>query len=100
MNKGKYRIAYITASHLDLFWLGHLFSCLERGTNVNKQYVDDCLEHPDRKYLIETAIFGAELVRRYPEYKEKLSRLLHDGRLEIGAALVDRFENSVSGESL
>ncbi len=99
-NEEKHHIAYITASHLDLFWLGHLFSCLERGTDVNKQYIDDCLEHPERTYFIETAMFGAEFVKRHPEYEQKLKSLIDGGKLEIGAAFVDRIENSVSGESL
>jgi alpha-mannosidase len=100
MSTKKYHLAYITASHLDLFWLGHLFSCLERGTEVVRQYVDDLLAHPERTYFIETAIFAEELVRKHPDYREKMKQLLREGRLEIGAAFVDRKENATGGESL
>ena len=93
-------IAYIPVSHLDLFWLGTHKTCLERGTALIRQYVDRCCSTPDETFLLETVVFAQEFLRRYPEYREQLVRLVHAGRVEVGGAYVDRWEHLTLGESL
>ena len=99
MSDNTVTIGYIPTSHLDLFWLGSYKSCLARGVDVIKQYVDRCLESPEETFLIETAVFAEEFLRRYPEYRDRLSALVSEGRVEVGAAYIDRLEHLPLGES-
>lgn len=92
-------VGYIPTSHLDLFWLGSYKSCLARGVEVIKQYVDRCLASPEETFLIETTVFAEEFLRRCPEYKDRLSSLVSEGRVEVGAAYIDRKEHLPLGES-
>lgn len=92
-------IGYIPTSHLDLFWLGSYKSCLARGVEVIKQYVDRCLASPEETFLIETAVFAEEFLRRYPQYRDQLVSLVSEGRVEVGAAYIDRKEHLPLGES-
>jgi alpha-mannosidase len=92
--------AYIPSSHLDLYWLGNYKTCLERGSDVIKRYVDRCLSTPDETFLLETAVFAEYFLQKYPEYQARLVELVRQGRLELGAAYVDRWETLVPGESL
>jgi alpha-mannosidase len=92
--------AYIPSSHLDLYWLGNYKTCLERGAEVIKQYVDRCLATPDETFFLETVVFATYFLQKYPHYREDLIRLVREGRLEIGSAYVDRWETLIPGESL
>lgn len=92
-------IAYIPSSHLDLFWLGNYKTCLDRGAEIIKQYVDRCVATEDETFLIESVVFAAHFLARFPEYREALARLVREGRVEVGAAYVDRWENLILGES-
>ena len=88
-------IAYIPTSHLDLFWLGSYKSCLARGVDVIRQYVDRCLESPEETFLIETAVFAEEFLRRYPEYHDLSALYTTDG----GQALTARVWETTGRES-
>lgn len=95
----KNTIAYIPSSHLDLFWLGNYKTCLERGSEVIKQYLDRCLANEEETFLLETVVFAEDFLRRYPKYIEHVRHLYAKGQLEIGAAYVDRWETLIPGES-
>ncbi len=92
-------IGYVPTSHLDLFWLGDYKTCLERGAFVIKQYLDRCLETEDETFLLETTVFADYFLRKHPEYREHLVRLVQEQRVEVGTAYVDRWENLILGES-
>jgi len=51
-------IAYIPSSHLDLFWLGTYKTCLERGAEVIRQYLDRCAQTTAETFLLETVVFA------------------------------------------
>jgi alpha-mannosidase len=93
-------IAYIPSSHLDLFWLGNYHVCLDRGAYVLKQYLDRCLSSQEETFLVDTPVFLAYFLERHPDYQEGVVRLVREGRLEVGAAYIDRWETLVLGESL
>src|SRR5689334_4609486 len=94
------QLRYVPASHLDLFWLGTHFSCLQRGAELTKDYLDACLADAQQTYLIETPVFAEYFLACYPEYREPLLRLVREGRVEVGACYVDRFETLCPEESL
>lgn len=92
-------IAHIPQSHLDLFWLGNYKVCLERGADVIRQYLDRCHATEDETFLLETGIFAEQFLARYPAYRPILRALVQAGRVEIGAAYIDRWEHLTQGES-
>ncbi|WP_223692079.1 glycoside hydrolase family 38 N-terminal domain-containing protein [Leifsonia poae] len=93
-------VAIIPSSHLDLFWLGDYRNCLRRGDDVIRSYVDRAVESGDETFVIDTAIFAEHFLAEHPEYEGRVRRLIAEGRLEIGAAYIDRWENLVLGESI
>ncbi|MBZ0304256.1 MAG: hypothetical protein K8J31_31260 [Anaerolineae bacterium] len=92
-------LAYIPSSHLDLFWLGNYKTCLERGADVIKQYVERCREHPEETFLLETVVFADYFLQRYPECRADFLHLVAAGQIEVGAAYIDRWETLILGES-
>jgi len=93
-------IAYLPSSHLDLFWLGNFKTCLERGAEIIRQYVERCGETPDETFLLDTVVFAEYFLERHPELRDLFLQLVREGRLEVGAAYVDRWETLILGESL
>lgn len=92
-------IAYIPSSHLDLFWLGSYRTCLDRGAQLIRAYLDRCLTSTEETFFIETVVFADYFLQRHPEYREPLLRLIAEGRVEIGTVWVDRWEHLILGES-
>lgn len=93
-------VAIIPTSHLDLFWLGDYRNCLRRGDQVIRSYLDRAIETGDETFVIDTAIFAEHFLRENPQYEQQVRRLIAEGRLEIGGAYIDRWENLVLGESI
>lgn len=93
-------IAYLPSSHLDLFWLGNYKTCLERGAEIIRQYVERCGVAEDETFLLDTVVFAEYFLARHPELRTLFLQLVREGRLEVGAAYVDRWETLILGESL
>jgi len=93
-------ISYLPSSHLDLFWLGNYKTCLERGAEVIRQYVERCGVAEDETFLLDTVVFAEYFLERHPELRTLFLQLVREGRLEVGAAYVDRWETLILGESL
>lgn len=91
--------AYLPSSHLDLFWLGNYKTCLERGAEIIRQYVERCAAANDETFLLDTVVFAEYFIERYPELRSVFLQLVQEGRLEIGCAYVDRWETLILGES-
>lgn len=92
-------IAYIPSSHLDLYWLGSYRTCLERGAELIRAWLDRCLANTEETFFLETVVFADYFLQCHPEYREPLRTLIAEGRVEIGAAWVDRWEHLILGES-
>ena len=93
-------ILVMPSSHLDLFWLGDYRNCLRRGNEVIASYLDRMKRFPDETFVIDTVIFAEHFMRTRPEYGAAVREFIREGRLEIGSAYIDRWENLVLGESL
>ena len=93
-------VVIIPTSHLDLFWLGDYRNCLERGEEVIRDYLDRAIESGDETFVIDTTIFAEYFLAQNPQYEGPIRMLIEQGRLEIGAAYIDRWENLVLGESI
>ncbi len=92
--------AYLPSSHLDLFWLGNYKTCLERGAEIIRQYVERCMAASDETFLVDTVVFAEYFLQRHPELRSAFLQLVREGRFEIGSAYVDRWETLILGESL
>lgn len=92
--------AYLPSSHLDLFWLGNYKTCLERGAEIIRQYVERCTAASDETFLVDTVVFAEYFLARYPELRSAFLQLVAEGRFEIGCAYTDRWETLILGESL
>ena len=93
-------IVMIPSSHLDLFWLGDYRNCLRRGNEVIASYLDRMERYPDETFVIDTAIFAEHFLRTRPEYESRVRDYIREGRLQVGSAYIDRWENLVLGESI
>lgn len=92
------KVHFIHESHLDLFWLGTSKTCLNRGSEILKQYIDRC-QGTDETYLIETVVFLKYFLEKYPEYTEVVQKLWQNQQVDFGVAYVDVWQNLVLGES-
>ncbi|HQY92654.1 glycoside hydrolase family 38 C-terminal domain-containing protein [Caldilinea sp.] len=92
--------AYLPSSHLDLFWLGNYKTCLERGAEIIRQYVERCIAASDETFLVDTVVFAEYFLARYPDLRSAFLQLVAEGRFEIGCAYTDRWETLILGESL
>ena len=99
-NENRHTMFITMGTHCDLFWMGTHTECLEAGTAIQRHALDLMEQHPDYCYYIETTIFADYHLRKYPEDKPRMRRLMDEGRLEIGACFVDRVEHSHNGESI
>ncbi|MBM3189746.1 MAG: hypothetical protein FJZ90_13595, partial [Chloroflexi bacterium] len=92
---------YVTmGTHCDLFWMGTHLECLDWGARIQRHALELMEQHSDYCYYIETTIFADHHLRKHPEDKARMVRLLQSGQLEIGACFVDRVEHVHSGESI
>ena len=92
--------AYLPSSHLDLFWLGNYKTCLERGAEILRQYVERCMAASDETFLVDTVVFAEYFLQRHPELRSAFLQLVREGRFEIGCAYIDRWETLILGEAL
>lgn len=90
----------IPGSHLDLFWMGTSDECLLRGAEILKEAIEICESNSDFKFLVDSVVFVEYLVNNFPQYKDKLKRLIENGQIEVAVDYVDRLENQHGGESL
>lgn len=97
---GQKSVYFILGSHLDLFWMGTYGECLERGAEIIKEALELCKKYKEYCFFIETVAFADYFLRKYPNYKELLLRLIKEDRIEIGGVYVDRIEHTHGGESL
>lgn len=88
------------ASHLDLFWMGNMQTCLDWGADIINDAVEFAQKDPNFYYIIETIRFLEYFLKKYPERKEILLKLIECGQIEICADYTDRMENQHDGESI
>lgn len=92
--------AVIPSSHLDLYWLGSYKTCLERGAEVIREFIERCLAESQETFFLETVVFAQYFLEKYPQYRDDFLRLVQEGRLEVSAVYIDRHETLTPAESL
>ncbi len=93
-------IHFTLGSHLDLFWMGAPRDCLDRGADIIRAALEICEAHADYRFYIESTVFAEHYLADRPGEKERLGRLVREGRIEIGGSYVDRVEHFHGGESI
>ena len=98
--ESKAKIYFIHSSHLDLFWMGYQQFCLDWGANIIIDAMNMAEKDPEFHFVIECVRFTEYLLKKFPEKKEQLLKLVGTGQFEICGDYTDRMENQHDGESL
>ncbi|MDR0719805.1 MAG: hypothetical protein LBF78_09230 [Treponema sp.] len=96
----KKEIYYIHSTHLDLFWMGSIEHCMDWGSKIIDDAVEDLARDGKKHFTVESVRFLEYYLCRYPHKKETVRRLLENGQLEAAACYTDRLENHYDGEAL
>jgi alpha-mannosidase len=93
-------IHFTLGSHLDLYWMGAPRDCLDRGAEIIGTALDLCEAHEEYRFYVESVVFTEHFLTARPGEKQRLGRLVREGRVEIGGSYVDRVEHFHGGESI
>ena len=99
-NMEKREVYFTLGSHLDLFWMGTSYECLEKGAEIIMKALELCREYEEYCFYIETTVFADYFLMKYPEQRDCFLQLVNEQRIEISGVYVDRVEHSHEGESL
>ncbi len=90
----------VNHSHTDLAWFDTIGEC--RRINVeNLRRAVECLEaDPEFRYSLENTWPLRELLADHPEFRDRVARLLREGRLEVGGMYVSLTPDVAGDEAL
>ena len=98
MESKPWDVHVISSIHQDIGFLKSPETDLEMYANAYKKYVEIMERTPDPTYNSEFAYTVKYFIERYPEYKERLKRLIKAGRFSIGAQCSGFDPSFYSGE--
>ncbi len=87
-------------SHLDLHGLGQREESLSRGGYILSKVLDLMERHPEFRFLLEHAVFVEDYLTCHPERRDRVVRLVKEGRIEVGATWTGLPQNLQIGEDL
>ncbi len=90
----------IVFSHLDLTFMGSHEECLSRGNKVLARALALLDEHEDFRFLVEYALFMRNYLECHPEERDRVSRHVRSGRLQIGLEWSGIYQASEEEENL
>ncbi|WP_455584988.1 glycoside hydrolase family 38 N-terminal domain-containing protein [Bacteroides sp.] len=94
-------IHLFTTTHLDLGWSEHVYDAIiERDRHLVTPTLEKLEKEPLSKKDFEQSTTVLEFFHRQPEQKERLVKLVQEGRLSVGASYIQPYEEMYSGESL
>ena len=93
---------YLTiTTHQDLAWIKSIEkSVIDRDTLWLTPFLKRLRESPSFQMDVEQSSVIKEYINRHPELKDTLSKYMNEGRLLVGAAFTQVYEDMYSGESL
>ena len=96
-----FEIFVVPGSHFDLGWVLHSDGSLALGDAI----IHDAIElirngHPELRFTIEYVLFLRHFLETFPEQREIVREMLHDGRLEACASMTGAMEQILDGETL
>tara|TARA_R110000868_G_scaffold76774_5_gene220545 strand:+ start:43841 stop:46537 length:2697 start_codon:yes stop_codon:yes gene_type:complete len=98
---GNGKLLLFTTTHEDIAWLNEPEICkIDRDKLWLTPYMDRLKSEPDFKMDIEQSSIVMEYLHRHPEERENFINFIKEGRICIGGAYVQTYEEMYSGESL
>ncbi len=97
---GDRAIHLIVFSHLDLTFMGSHEECLSRGNKVLARALALLDQHEDFRFLVEYALFMRNYLDCHPTERERVSRHVRSGRLQIGLEWSGIYQASEEEENL
>ncbi len=101
LSAGKASIYLTITTHQDLAWIKSIEkSTIDRDTLWLTPFMKRLRESPSFQMDIEQSSVIREYINRHPEAKDTLAKYMKEGRILVGAAFTQAYEEMYSGESL
>ncbi|TRX60061.1 alpha-mannosidase [Fulvivirga sp. M361] len=95
------KVLLFTTTHEDIAWLNEPEICkIDRDNLWLTPYINRLKREPDFKMDIEQSSIVMEYLHRHPEEKKDFIKFLKEGRICVGGAYVQAYEEMYSGEAL
>lgn len=90
-----------TTTHQDLAWLNHLDACIaDRDTLWLTPFLQRLAAEPDFRMDIEQTSILKEYIHRHPQTHPLFTQYMKEGRICVGGAFIQPYEEMYAGESL
>ncbi len=90
----------VNHSHTDLAWYDTIEECRRINVENLRRAVEALEADPDFRYSLENTWPLRELLADRPEFRDRVARLLREGRLEVGGMYVSLTPDVAGGEAL
>ena len=101
MEEYKWKLDVIPGSHFDLGWTSTPGESLARGDEIIKEAIDAISgDFPDYKFTIEYTLFLKHFLDSYPNYLDKVKKLLKENKISLGASWTGMMDQVFDGESV
>jgi alpha-mannosidase len=100
LSKGQ--INLMNSSHQDIAWMDSPEKCvIERDTMLLTPLYNKAMNSdPSYRFDIEDALMIKEYIKRHPDKKDGIKKLLTEGKISCGSSYIQPYEEMYSGEAL
>jgi alpha-mannosidase len=101
VNKGTSNLHFVISTHQDIAWMDSPAQCIrDRDEKILTPTLAIMKEDSNYRFDLEDVLFLREYLERHPDRKDDLRKFIDEGRLGIGAAYNQPYEDLSSGETL
>jgi len=101
LSEGKAFVYLTITTHQDLAWCNSIEKCkIDRDTLWLTPFIKALRENPSFQMDIEQSSIIKEYINRHPDLKDTVLEYMKAGRMLVGAAFTQSYEDMYSGESL
>ncbi|MBI3972007.1 MAG: hypothetical protein HY332_12015 [Chloroflexi bacterium] len=95
-----WEVYVVPGAHFDLGWCASIAETLAYGADLLRRVIDEITgPHPDYRFTVEYALFLKYFLRLYPDYRERVLRLLDEGKIEVCSTMTGAMEQILDGET-
>ncbi len=97
----RWKLYVVPGSHFDLGWCSTPAEAFAYGDEIIRNGIDPMLSaHPDFRFTVEYARFMWHFLDTYPEYRDRVRKLIAEGRLALTALWSGMMDNILDGEAM
>ena len=101
ISKAENAVHLILSTHQDIAWMDSPDQCIrDRDEKILTPALGIMKTDPNYRFDLEDVLFLREYLERHPDRKEDLHKYMLEGRLGVGAAFNQPYEDLFSGEML